>query len=220
MKGFILKTLIAVSIMVCVCLAASKPVTGGAPEPAIVPHPGDWTVNATFTHPQQIILRNAPGAPAQRYWYVILTVINKTGRDADFFPRCDLMTDTFHISPAGRGVSPAVFDRIKEQHLTDFPFIEPLEKVSSKLLQGEDNAKDLAIIWPDFDPNAKKVKIFITGLSNESAAVKHPILMGDNGLPKLVFLRKTLELSYNIKGDPATRATADLTYAGKRWIMR
>lgn len=220
MKGFILKTLIAVVVMVCACIAATGSSIGGAPEPAIVPKAGDWTVNATFTHPQQIILRNAPGAPAQRYWYVILSVVNKTGQDAEFYPKCDLMTDTFHITPAGKSVSPAVFDRIKEQHLTDYPFLEPFEKVSSKLLQGEDNAKDIAVIWPDFDPTAKKVKVFITGLSNESAAVKHPIEKGENGLPKLVFLRKTLELSYGIKGDPAMRAASDLTYSGKRWIMR
>ena len=87
MKGFILKTLIAVSIMVCACLAASQSAPLAAPEPAIVPRPGDWTVNANFTHPQQIIIRHAPGAPAQRYWYTILTVINKTGQDAEFFPK-------------------------------------------------------------------------------------------------------------------------------------
>jgi len=212
MKGFTLKTLIAFSIVVCACFAA--------PEPSIVPQPGQWTVNATFTHPQQVILRNGPNAKAQRYWYTILTVINRTGQDAEFFPKCDLMTDTFRIMPAGRSVSPAVFDRIKEQHLTNYPFLERLEKVSSKLLQGEDNAKDIAVIWPDFDPRAKNIKVFITGLSNESAAVKHPVQTGENGLPVLVFLRKTLELSYGVKGDPALRASADLTYTGKRWIMR
>jgi len=212
MKGFILTTLFVTGITVCASLAA--------PEPAIVPSPGQWTVNATFTHPQQIVLRQGPDAKAQRYWYIILTVINKTGQDAEFFPKCDLMTDTFQIIPAGKSVSPAVFELIRQQHLTDYPFIEPLEKVSSKLLQGEDNAKDIAIIWPDFDPRAKDVKIFITGLSNESAAVKHPVKKDKNGLPALVFLRKTLELDYTIKGDPALRASADLTYTGKSWIMR
>ncbi len=199
-------------IYASVCIAA--------PEPAIVPLAGQWTVNAAFTHPQQILMRSNPQAKAQRYWYIILTVTNKNGEDLEFFPKCDLMTDTFHILPAGKGVSPMVFDLIRQRHLTNYPFLEPLDKTSSKLLQGEDNEKDLAVIWPDFDSQAKNIKIFITGLSNEAAAIKHPVKTDDNGLPVLVFLRKTLELGYSVKGDPMLRADADLTYSSKRWIMR
>ena len=78
-----------------------------------------------------------------------------------------------------------------------------------------DNAKDIAIIWPDFDPSAKGFKLFISGLSNETAVVKHPIIKD-----KDVYLRKTLELDYILRSDPALRSSVKLNYRDKRWVMR
>jgi hypothetical protein len=130
------------------------------------------------------------------------------------------MTDTFRIIPTGKGTTPAVFGHIKKRHQSRYPFLEPLEGVGNKILQGEDNARDVAIIWPDFDLQAKSIKVFITGLSNETVAVDHPVAKDETGKPLKVFLRKTLELSYDLRGDPSLRADSDLAYQGKRWIMR
>ena len=158
MKGIVYGILFAVGgILACVCLAA--------PEPAIVAGPRDWTVNVTYEHPQQITLHLGGNTKAQRFWYTILTLTNKTRRDVDFYPKCELMTDTFRIMPAGNGVTVAVFERIKRRHQSKYPFLEPLEKAGNKILQGEDNAKDVALIWPDFDVRAKSIRVFITGLS-------------------------------------------------------
>ena len=88
------------------------------------------------------------------------------------------------------------------------------------MLEGEDNAKDIAIIWPDFDERVKNLKLFITGLSNETAVVDHPVSKNAAGQPLKVYLRKTLEISYDLSGDPALRSSAKLTYKGKRWVMR
>ncbi len=192
----------------------------GAPEPAIVPAPGQWTVDVEFTHPQQIVLRIGPNNQPIRFWYTILTLTNHTGNDVDFYPKCDLMTDSFQILPAGRGVTPAVFEQIRTRHRGKYPFLEALDKAGNKILEGEDNAKDIAVIWTDFDPQATSIKLFITGLSNETAVVPYPIQKVDSGTPQQVFLRKTLELSYDLKGDPSLRADTSLTYKGKRWIMR
>ncbi len=101
-----------------------------------------------------------------------------------------------------------------------YPFLESLEKAGNKILQGEDNTKDIAIIWPDFDAQAQNIKVFITGLSNETAAIDHPIAKDKTGTPAKVFLRKTLELSYKLRGDTALRSDVKVTYKGKRWIMR
>jgi hypothetical protein len=87
-------------------------------------------------------------------------------------------------------------------------------------LQGEDNARDIAIIWPDFDPQAKSISIFITGLSNEAAVVEHPVAKDEQGRPLQVFLRKTLELSYKFRGDSALRSASEIVLEGQRWIMR
>ena len=211
MKALIYGTLVIAAIVAALCPAA--------PEPAIVPRPGEWTVDARFEHPQQIMLRLGNKKP-ERFWYTIITITNKTGRDVDFYPKCDLMTDTFQIIPAGKSTPAFVFEQIKRRHLAKYRFLESLERAGSKILQGEDNTKDIAIIWPDFDTKAKQIKLFIAGLSNETAAIDHPVAKDANDKPVKVYLRKTLELSYSLGGDPALRSYAKPAYKGKRWVMR
>jgi hypothetical protein len=212
MKRFFYGTFIISTVIASFCLAA--------PEPAIVPAIGHWTVDTQFTHPQQIVLHRTSDKQPVRFWYTIITLTNKTDEDVAFYPKCDLMTDTFQVTQAGKAVSPVVFEQIKKRHKSRYPFLELLSKSGNRILQGEDNTKDLAVIWPDFDNKARNIKVFIAGLSNETVAINHPVAKDDLGNPKKVFLRKTLELNYDFKGDPALRSGAGLTYKGKRWIMR
>jgi hypothetical protein len=212
MKSFFYGTLIISAVVTSICLAA--------PEPAIVPAMGQWTVDTEFTHPQQIVLRRASDKQPVRFWYTIITLTNNTDEDVAFFPKCDLMTDTFRITQAGKDVSPVVFEQIKKRHKSRYPFLELLSKSGNRILQGEDNTVDIAVIWPDFDVKAKNIRLFIAGLSNETVAINHPVEKDDFGNPEKVFLRKTLELNYDFKGDPAIRSGASLIYKGKRWIMR
>lgn len=212
MKSFFYGTLVISAVIASFCLAA--------PEPAIVPAMGQWTVDTEFTHPQQIVLHRKSDKKPVRFWYTIITLTNNTDEDVDFYPKCDLMTDTFRITQAGKDVSPVVFEQIKKRHKSRYPFLELLSRSGSRILQGEDNTKDIAVIWPDFDVKAKNIKLFIAGLSNETVAINHPVAKDDFGNPRKVFLRKTLELNYAFKGDPAIRSGARLTYKGKRWIMR
>ena len=212
MKRFFYGILGISAVIACVCLAAV--------EPAIVPAPGQWTVDIKFTHPLQIVPLTRTDNQPTRFWYVIITITNNTDNDVGFYPKCDLMTDTFRITPAGKSVTPAVFEQIKKRHRSKYPFLELLAKAGNRILQGEDNTKDIAIIWPDFDVKAKNIKVFIAGLSNETVAIDHPVAKDQSGLPRKVFLRKTLELSYAFKGDPTLRSGAGLAYKGKRWIMR
>jgi len=210
---FSLYNTLGIILLTCVICAS-------APEPAIVPGPDDWTLNVTFEQPQQISVRTAGEKTSNRFWYIIITLTNQTGRDVNFYPKCELMTDTYQIIPAGKSIPNAVFEEIKKRHESRYPFLELLERVESKILEGEDNTKDIVIIWPDFDADAKQIKIFTAGLSNETAVINHPTVKDENGKPLKVFLRKTLELSYSIGGDPALRSDAQLTYKDKRWIMR
>ena len=113
-----------------------------------------------------------------------------------------------------------VFKHIKKRHQSKYPFLESLEKAGNRILQGRDNTKDIAIIWPDFDAKAKNIKLFISGLSNETVAIDHPRAKDQSGKPVKVFLRKTLELSYAMRGDAAFRSQAMLMYKSKRWVMR
>ena len=203
-----------------VVLAVFTAASMGAPEPAIVQGPDEWTVEAEFEHPQQITVQLAIDKRPRRFWYTIITLTNQTNRDVDFYPKCELMTDTFQIIPAGKEVSATVFEQIKRRHQSKYPFLEHIEGVDNKILQGKDNAKDIVIIWPDFDAKAKGLNLFITGLSNETVVIDHPTAKDEAGEPVKVYLRKTLELSYKLRGDPAFRSDAELIYEGKRWVMR
>jgi len=207
MKSFVYAT-IAV-------LTATVAYASAAPEPAVAPGPGIWTVNVVFEHPRQIIIPAVGNGKPRVFWYTILTLTNKARIDVDFYPKCDLMTDSFQIIAAGQKTPPAVFERIKKRHQSKYPFLESLEKTDPRILQGADNAKDIAIIWPDFDRTANSFKLFISGLSNETAVVKHPIIKDKN-----IYLRKTLELDYILKSDPALRTSLKLNYKGKHWVMR
>ena len=205
-------------LIIFLCLAASFCIAA-VPKPAIVQKPNEWTADVRFTHPQQIILNTSDGKPV-RYWYTILTVTDKTNREVDFYPRCEMVTDTFQLITAGNGTPDEVFNLIKKRHSSTYQFLELLEKTSSKLLVGDDNAKDIVIAWPDFDLQAKSIKLFISGLSNEIALVSHPLQKQEDGSPARVFLRKTLQLDYDLGGDPVFRNEAKLDFAAKSWIMR
>lgn len=187
------------------------------PTPAVVQKPGDWTLDIRFENPQQITL---DGSVPQRYWYTILTLTNKSGKDVDFYPAAELVTDTLQVVPAIKGTSAVLFDKIKTRHQGKYPFLQLMENAGNKILQGQDNTVDIAICWPDFDPNAKTVSIFITGLSNETVAVDHPSDKDKDGNPVKVYLRKTLELNYSIAGDPKFRPDQKFKFENKTWVMR
>ncbi len=211
MKRHLLYGTVLAAVLAGMCLAA--------PEPAVVQGPGLWTVEVQYEHPQQLVLPWGPNGE-QRFWYMIVTVTNRTGMDVEFYPKADLLTDTFRIVPAGRMVPPVAFEMIRQRHAIQYPFLESLVGVEDRLLEGEDNAKDIAIIWPDFDPQATSFKVFISGLSNETAVVPHPVATDENDRPVPVYLRKTLELSYAFRGDPALRPNVEVVYKDQGWVMR
>ena len=190
-----------------------------APKPAVVQDARQWTVDVKYSHLQQIMLTSEQGGKPKRFWYLVLTVTNNTGGDVEFFPQCELATDTFEITKAGKSVPPEVFEHIKSRHQAMYPFLEALDSSGMRLLEGKDNTRDIAIIWPDFDTKAKEVNLFIAGLSNETVVVEYPAAE-KSGEPTKVFLRKTLDLDYKFSGDPAFRASPKMEFAGETWIMR
>ena len=157
----------------------------------------------------------------QRFWYVILTVTNEGPfEEVSFYPFCELATDTFQIIPAGKNVSQSVFETIKLKHQGSFPFLESLDFAQRRIFQGQDNTRDFAIIWPDFDPKAKEISLFIAGLSNETAVIEHPSLKDEQGNPLKIFLRKTLQLKYAVGGDEKLRSQTVMKEIEKSWVMR
>lgn len=205
---------------ISVIISLVQTLVPAAPEPAIVPAPNQWTLNVVFTQPQQITVKIPGERKPQRFWYIIITVTNIYETDVPFYPACELMTDTFEIIPAYRDTRNVVFEKIKARHKKKYPLLESLEFADNKILQGQDNTKDLAIIWPDFDAKAKNISLFIAGLSNETVVVEHPIAKDADGVSVKLYLRKTLELQYSIGGDESLRSSGTLAFKGKNWIMR
>ena len=214
---------VALCIFVLTMTLAITAICYAYPKPAVVPAASNWNIDVEYSKPFQMstaLPGDRYGAPRRRFWYMIVTVTNNTGRDVPFYPACNLVTDTFKIIPAGKGTMKIVFDKIKRLQQGRYPFLEQLEHVGNRLLQGEDNAKDIAVIWSDFDVAAKEVGICIAGLSNETVAIDHPIKKDKNGKPEKVLLRKTLQLSYSIGGAKKFRSQSELKFKSKNWILR
>ena len=190
------------------------------PEPAVVQDVTEWTLDVAFDHPQQIAVKVPGSAKPQNFWYIILSLTNDSRSDVPFYPSCDLATDTFKVISAGTKTQQLVFAEIKERHEGKYPFLELIDFSNNKILQGQDNSIDIAIIWKDFDMDAKSVDLFIAGLSNETVALDHPTKKDENGNPEKIYLRKTLDLKYTIGGDKNLRPTAGMTFKEKTWVMR
>jgi hypothetical protein len=192
-----------------------------APKPAVVQRGEQWTVDVHYSQPLQIDVRLAGQQQPQRFWYTILTLTNNTiQEEISLYLECQLVTDTFKILPAGKGVRKEVFDQIKTKHQGQYPFLESMDFGDNRLRKGADNTRDIVIIWPEFDPAAKKVSLFIAGLSNETAAMEHPVQKDADGKPTKVYLQKTLQLIYANTTDPALRSLAALNPVKQDWVMR
>ncbi len=86
--------------------------------------------------------------------------------------------------------------------------------VRGRLLQGEENARESVIILKDFDPKAISFKLFISGLSGETAWVTDPMTGQKHPLTK------TLQLTYGLGGDRFSRTELTVELKDKDWIMR
>ena len=192
-----------------------------APEPAVVQRGGQWTIDVQYSQPLQIDVRLIGQEQPRRFWYTILTLTNNTIQDeVPLILECQLVTDTFKTVPAGKGVRKEVFERIKIKHQGQYPFLESMDFEDTRLRSGSDNTRDIVIIWPEFDPLAKRVSLFIAGLSNETAALEHPVKKDADGKPTMVYLQKTLQLIYANTTDPALRNQAVLSPIKQNWVMR
>jgi hypothetical protein len=207
------------------CLAAAvlsvSATAAGYPEPKVVQKANQWTLDVDYSAPEQIMMQLPNQKKPQRFWYIILSVTNETSLDeVEFYPLCRLITDTFQEIPADKQVSVAVFNAVKGKHKGSYPFLESLDFKDHRVSRGEDNTRDFAIIWPDIDPKARQVNLFLGGLSNETAVVEHPELKDEDGGPKKIFLQKTLQLKYAIAGDEKLRSTVTMKEIKQGWVMR
>ena len=196
------------------------------PKPSEVPV--SWELEFQFEKPVAVRLK-LPGQKVQKtLWYIRYSVANRTGEDLTFVPEFLLYTDTGQTIRAGQNTPAAAFEEIKK--LVNDPLLRDVPAMAGKLLQGADNAKRGLAIWPDFDPKAGQIDLFIGGLSGETATLKLPrpitVTETDAAGKKVtvkkdsVILSKTLHLRYKVPGEAAQRFRTPIKLVLKEWVMR
>ena len=131
-----------------------------------------------------------------QYWYLIYDVVNRTGQDRTWAPMMVLYTDRGEVLRDGESVPRSVVASIIS-HIGD-PLIEPRSTLIGRLRQGEGHARRGIAIWPAHRKDVNELRLFVSGMSPETAVVSNPI----TGEP--VTLRKNLYLHYLVPGDPMT----------------
>jgi len=222
-------------LLVCplVCLADVGPPAevGTGPQPA--PLPVSWELEFKFLDPRRIEVQVEPGRPPEVYWYLAYTVTNRSDRSQMFFPTFQLVTQDLRVLDTDMGISPLVFEAIRERHRQTHKYLRHPTSAIGELLCGDDNARESVAVWRDVDLSVNEFKVYVAGLSGEARLVPNPAY--DPGRPETVTdeqgrthltnpkhftLRKTLEIRYNLLGSPTARATATPERAGVRWVMR
>ena len=163
---------------------------------AVVPAASDaWTLGFK---PGALRLYTDP-IDGAKYWYFTYQVTNTTGEDRMFAPRAELFTDKGEIVRSGRRVPTEVTRRLRG--LLQNPLLEDENQIIGELRQGKEHARDGLLIWAATDLDSNDLTIFVTGLSNATDRVNHPVT-GDE-----VVLRKALRLDYRISGNPGERGS-------------
>lgn len=210
----------------------AAPVVGTGPEPAATRV--SWEFEFKFDDPQRIEVQ-LPGADQPEvYWYMVYTVTNPDARSQLFFPTVQIVTEDLRVFDTDVGISPLVFEVIRERHRRTHQYLVHPTPGIGELLSGDDNARECVAIWRQIDLNVNSFKVYVAGLSGETQFVRNPVhdpskpegvKRGADGKerivnPKHFTLRKTLEIQYDLPGSPAARSLAAPERGQVRWIMR
>ena len=148
----------------------------------------------------------------KHYWYMTYDVVNKTGKEVRFAPRIDLITDEGQILGQGDGVPSSTVSQIKEFLKNDL--LEDQFEILGEVLPGKEHAKTGLVVFRADDLKPTELLVMVQGLSRETKKEPHP----KTGEP--VLLRKTIELSYLVPGDPKPRGSTTYPIVNQRWIFR
>jgi len=178
-----------------------------------------WTLDFRFDQPEPIVV-TTPGGEKEVYWYLVYTVTNRSGEDHPLVPAFTLYSDTTTVQRAG--IYPTVFEAIKK--IRKIRFLENAVQMIGKILTGEDNARTGVAIFAPLDRKTDRFILFVEGLSGEF--VERPdrskkvepghLAEGD----KLVRLRKTLALEYQLAGDQWWLNLDQPVFVSKKWTWR
>lgn len=197
-------------------------------EPSV--RPIAWEVRFEYLTPRRIEVRADAGRPSQIYWYLVYTAVNTSSTTQRFFPVFELVTDDLRVISTDMGISPLVFDAIRERHRKTHPdLVHPTEAIGA-LRTGEGYARQSVAIWRSGELTENRFRIYVGGLSGEARVVPNPAYDADRPEeanegsasinPRYFTLRKTLELRYVLPGSDRARLTAQPQLERSHWIMR
>lgn len=193
-----------------------------APQPSKAPRA--WELDVEFHDLQRITVTLPGDSKPTAYWYLLYTVTNNSGRDVEFYPSFDLVTNQLEVVPANDHVHPAVYDAVEARYRKTYPFFVNPMKVNGLLLQGEDASRTSAAVFREFAAEANAVTIYAAGFSGEIVRSPNPSFDSSKAEsaenPRFFVLRKTLAIAYDVPGDPQTRLSASATRKSMEWVMR
>jgi hypothetical protein len=207
---------------------------GTGPEPSATPI--SWELEFRFLDPKRIEIQLPGTDRPEVYWYMVYTVVNTSPRSQRFYPMFQIVTEDLQVFDTDLGISPLVFEAIREHHrITHKYLVEPTKAIGA-LLTGDDNARESVAIWRQVDLTGNNFRVYVAGLSGEVQFVRNPSfdasrpeskdVIGLNGVPQSgpnprhFTLRKTLEIRYTLPGSPQARPQAVPQRTEVRWVMR
>ncbi len=222
-------------VLASVAAAQSPPPAGRGPQPA--PWPIAWELRFEHAPPQRILVQLPGESSPREYWYLLYRVINTSATTQHFYPLFELVTEDLRVVPTDMGVSPLVFEAIRERHREGYPELLPPSEAVGPLPAGEDYARESVAIWRATDLPGNRFTIFVGGLSGEARVVPNPAydpaapetievpdLFGQLRPvvvnPRYFTIRKTLELDYLLPGSPAQHWQIAPVLERRRWVMR
>lgn len=208
--------------LLCVVIGPFCATVSAAPQADLIS--SSWQLDFNFHDPQRISLVLPGDSHPTTFWYLLLEVTNNTGQEVQLYPSFHLVTDTLQVVEGGAGISPSVYGAIAERHKRQFPYFAPPVKISGPLLQGTENSRATAAVFRPFDPQASRFTIYISGLAGEIVRVPnpaaHPSAVSAGIEEPSVILQRTLAITYDMPGDPETRASAVPIRRAREWVMR
>ncbi len=194
---------------------------GKGPQPAA--RPIAWELDFSYLSPQRIEVQAPGSSKPETYWYLVYTVTNQSGATQRFFPSFQLMTEDLRVFDTDTGISPLVFNAIRERHRQTHRYLVHPSLAIGDLLVGDGYARESVAIWRGVDVPGNNFTIFLGGLSGETHLITNrapPSDGGDSPAPRHFTLRKSRELRYLLTGSDHARQSAAPMLVSDRWILR
>ncbi len=207
-------------------LALASAARADVPYPKPSPYPISWELDFTHSLPKRIVVDTANAPSPRAFWYITYTVTNNTDKEQVYLPQFNLLADDAKVYRSDKNIAKPVFDLIKDREHN--PYLEPFETITGEVRIGPAEARDGVAVWPEPMTKMGHFSIFVTGLSGESVILR--MVNGDlqtvdnaddlKDKTGLIFLRKTLQMNFFIRGGDEYPGETPVIEEGHEWIMR